>query len=98
LKSAQQIIALLQDDRNTLKKEFMQDNTSGSTGLTNIHNYEEGTFSYVKSKSWTKANVDFHKKISLNLKKNLYIRTANRFEVLYNLDKVVLNKTKDLKS
>jgi hypothetical protein len=43
----------------------------------------------VKSKSWTKANVDLHKKKSLNLKKSSpsTVRTANRFEVLYNLDK-----------
>jgi hypothetical protein len=68
LKSVSQIIALLQEDMNTLKKEFMQDGTSGNAGLMNICKYEEGTFSFVKSKSWTKVNVDFHKKISLNLK------------------------------
>jgi hypothetical protein len=73
---------------NTLKKELMQDDTSGNTGLMNIHKYEEGTFSFVKSKSWTKANVDFHKKISLKLNKSSpsTIRTANLFEVLHNLD------------
>jgi hypothetical protein len=65
------IIALLQEDMNTLKKEFMLDGTSGSIGLMNIHKYEEGTFSFVKSKSWTNANVDFRKKISPNLKKNI---------------------------
>jgi hypothetical protein len=68
LKSAQQIVAFLQEDVNTLKKEFMQDNMPGNMGLTNIHIYEEGTFSSVNSKSWTKANVDFYKKISPNLK------------------------------
>jgi hypothetical protein len=61
----QQIIALLQEDMNILKKEFMQDGTSGNIGLTNIHKYEEGTFPSVKSKSWIKANVDFHKKIPI---------------------------------
>jgi hypothetical protein len=66
LKSAKQIIALLQEDMNTLENEFMQDDMSGNTGLTNTHMYEEGTFSFVKSKNWTKANVDFHK-ISHNL-------------------------------
>jgi hypothetical protein len=37
----------------------------------------------VKSKSWAKANVDFHKKISPNLKKSLpsTIRTANCFNL-----------------
>jgi hypothetical protein len=91
LKSVRQIIALLQEDMNTLKKEFMQDDMSGNMGLMNIHKYEEGTFSFVKSKSLTKANVDFHKKMSLNLKKSSpsTIRTANPFEVLYNLDEDV---------
>jgi hypothetical protein len=70
LKSSRQNIAFLQEDMKALKKEFMQDDTSGNTGLTNIHKYEEGIFSFVKSKSWTKANVDFHKKISLFLKKS----------------------------
>jgi hypothetical protein len=54
---------------NNLKKEFMQDDMSGNMGLTNIRKYEEGTFSSVKSKRWKKANVDFHKNISHNLKK-----------------------------
>jgi hypothetical protein len=54
---------------NTLKKEFMQNDISGNTGLTNIHKYVEGTFSYMESKSWTKANVNVHKKISLYIKK-----------------------------
>jgi hypothetical protein len=67
-KSAWQIVAFLQEDMNTLKKEVVQDDTSGNTGVTNIHKYE-GTFSFVKSKSWTKVNVDFHKMMSLNLKK-----------------------------
>jgi hypothetical protein len=73
---------------NTSKKEFMPDDTSGNTGLANMHRYEEGTFSFLKSKSWTKANVEFRKKISHNLKKSSpsTIRTANRYEVLYNLD------------
>jgi hypothetical protein len=31
LKSAQQIIALLQKDMNTLKKQFMQDNMLGNS-------------------------------------------------------------------
>jgi hypothetical protein len=44
LKSAWQILALLQEDMNTLKKEFMQDDTWRNTGLMNIHKYEEGTF------------------------------------------------------
>jgi hypothetical protein len=88
LKSAQQSIALLQEDMNILKKEFMQDGTSGNTGLMNIYKYEEGTFPSVKSKNWIKQNVDFRKKISLNLKKSLpsTIRVANHFEILYNLD------------
>jgi hypothetical protein len=50
-----------------LKKEVMQDNMPGNMGLMNIHKYEEGTFSSVNSKSWTKANVDFHKRM-LSLK------------------------------
>jgi hypothetical protein len=62
-KSARQIIAVQQEDTNTLKKDFMQDNTSGNKGLTNVHKHEEGTFSFVKIKNWTKANIDFHKKI-----------------------------------
>jgi phosphosulfolactate synthase (CoM biosynthesis protein A) len=53
---------------STLKKEFVQDNMSRNTGLINIHKYGGGTFSFVKSKSWTKANVDFHENISPNLK------------------------------
>jgi hypothetical protein len=67
----------------------MQDGTSGNIGLTNIHKYEEGTFPFVKSKSWTKENLDFHKKIPLNLKKSSpsTIMTANCFQVLHNLDK-----------
>jgi hypothetical protein len=74
LKSVQQIIAILQEDMNTLKKEFMQ-------GLTNVHKYEEGTFLFVKSKSWTKADVDFYKKISHNFKNSSpsTIRIVNRF-------------------
>jgi hypothetical protein len=73
---------------NTLEKEFVQNDTSQDMGLTNIHKYEEGTFSFVKSKSWTKANADFHEQISPNLKKcsPSTIRTANRFAVVYNLD------------
>jgi hypothetical protein len=46
----------------------MQDNMSGNTGLMHVHKYEEGTFSFMKSKSWTRKNVGFHKKISLNSK------------------------------
>jgi hypothetical protein len=34
LKSARQIIALLQEDMNTLKREFMQDDMSGKNGPT----------------------------------------------------------------
>jgi hypothetical protein len=87
-KSALQIIAVLQEDLNTLKKEFVQDNTSENTGLTNVYKYEEETISFVKSKSWTKANQDFHKKISL---KNIFchqlLSTAKRFEIRYNVDK-----------
>jgi hypothetical protein len=67
LKSEGQIIALLQEDMNTLKKECMKDNMPENMVLTNIHKYEEGTFSYVNSKSWTKANVAFQKMISPNL-------------------------------
>jgi hypothetical protein len=36
LKSPWQIIALLQEGMNTLKKELMQDDTSGYMGVTNI--------------------------------------------------------------
>jgi hypothetical protein len=60
----------------------------GNMGLMNIHKYEV-TFSSVNSKSETRANVDFHIKISPNLKnvhQQLTTRTANHFEVLYNLD------------
>jgi hypothetical protein len=74
------IIALLQEDMNTLKKKLMQDDTSENVGLPNIHKYEEEMFSIVKSESWVKANVDF-RKISLNLKQ------SNRFEIHYNIDK-----------
>jgi hypothetical protein len=88
LKSVRQIIAILQEDMNTWKEEFMQNNTPGNRGLTNVHKYEEGTFLFVKSKSWTKANVGFNKKISHNFKNSSpsTIRIANRFEVPYNLD------------
>jgi hypothetical protein len=68
LKFARRIIALLQEDVHILKK-VMQGGTSGNIGLMNIHKYEEGTFPFVKSKSWTNATVDIHKKILLNFKK-----------------------------
>jgi hypothetical protein len=61
---------------------------SAYIGLTNIYKYVGGTFPSVKSKSWTKGNAYFHKKISLSLKKSSpsTIRTANHLEVLYNLN------------
>jgi hypothetical protein len=36
-RSARQIIALLQEDMNTLKKDFMQDDTSGNMGLIYVN-------------------------------------------------------------
>jgi hypothetical protein len=52
------------------------------------HNYEEGTFSSVNGNSWTQVTVDPYKKISPNIQiySPTIIRTANRFEVLHNLD------------
>jgi hypothetical protein len=76
LKSVRRIIALLQEDMNTLP---------GNAGPTNTHK-NEGLFSLVNSKSWKKAVVYLNKQTP-NFKKFTppALKIANHFEVLHNL-------------
>jgi hypothetical protein len=80
VKSAHHIIALLQEDINTLKREAVNDNTHVNAGRVNKQRHEEGLFSLVDNKSREKLNAGLSKKSSIPKKLTPpFIETVNRF-------------------
>jgi hypothetical protein len=87
VKSAHQIIALLQEDINTLKREAVNDNTQVNAERVNKQRHEEGLFSAVDNKRREKLNTGLSKKSSISKKMTPpVIETVNRFEILHNLN------------
>jgi hypothetical protein len=88
MKSVHQIIALLREGINTLKRESVRVNTHVSASLMNKQRNEEGLFSSVNSKSMKRATANLNKQ-SVSIPKKLApssIKTVYHFEVLHNLN------------
>jgi hypothetical protein len=66
--SAHKIIALLQDDVNSLKSELVQNSMLGNAPTTNEHG-NEGQFSVVSNKKWKKAKLVLNNQTVQNVKK-----------------------------
>jgi hypothetical protein len=92
LKSAMKIIEILKEGRGI-------DDSSMDIAAANIYNHEEEIYSSSRYENWTHVATHLHKRdpSGPNKSPSTIIRTANRFEVLHNLDKEPANKTNKTK-
>jgi hypothetical protein len=87
MKSLQLIIDILQEEMNWLKKEHKQDISSGNSDSANELKHKEEMHTLDNSKEWEKTKKNTHNMLRISKEPAPVItKTANYFEVLYNLN------------